>query len=317
VTRYIIKRILQAVPMLVVISIVCFALIEAAPFDAIDMIARPDMSAELVLALRAKAGLDQPAYIRFCNWLGRVFQGDLGYSIVTHQSVAFELKSRLPNTVLLILPSYTLALLISLVLGLIAGAKHGKLPDRLIDGICSVGMATPTFWVGMIFLYIFAYSLNIFPVLGLHTLGREADNYDMLRHLVLPWVTLMLAFLPDTTRYVRSSAIGEYDKDYVTVQRAFGAGEIEILFKHVLKNVMLPVITIVGMALPMLVTGAFVTESIFSLPGVGVYFLAAIKAFDYPVIMSVLLFSSTAVIVGNLLADICYCLVDPRIRQMD
>jgi peptide/nickel transport system permease protein len=291
-------------------------LIQLAPFDAIDMVTRPDMAPEVVQALKARYGLDQPAYIQFLSWVRRMFTGDLGYSIVNHQSVALGLVSRLPNTILLVLPSYTLAVILSIVLGLLSGMNQGGPLDRVVDSLCSIGMATPTFWIGMILLYIFAYALNLLPVLGMHTLGREASLQDLLRHMILPCTVLTTAFLPETIRYVRSAAITQNQENYVMVQRAFGSSRMQILFGHVMKNVLLPVITLVGMSLPMLVTGAFITESILSWPGVGVYFLTAIQGFDYPVIMVVLLFSSIMVIVGNLLADICYCLVDPRIKAM-
>jgi peptide/nickel transport system permease protein len=291
-------------------------LIQLAPFDAIDMIARPDMAPEVVQALRVRAGLDKSPAVQFISWLRRMVGGDLGYSLVNHQSVAQALAARLPNTVLLVLPSYTLAVFISIALGLLAGAHHNTKIDNIIDGICSVGMATPTFWIGMILLYVFAYALNLLPVLGMHTLGRENNFTDLIRHMVLPCTVLTTALIPETTRYVRSGAIGQYREDYVMVQQAFGSGKGAILLRHVMKNVLLPVITLVGMSLPMLVTGAFITESLFSWPGVGTYFFGAIQGFDYPVIMVVLLFSSTVVILGNLLADICYCLVDPRIKDM-
>ncbi|MDR1230154.1 MAG: ABC transporter permease [Spirochaetaceae bacterium] len=314
--RYIGKRIAQAVPIVFIVCVLCFALIQIAPFDAIDMLVRPDMPPEMVQALKARYGLDEPAHIQFLSWLGRMLSGDLGYSLVNHQSVAFGLMSRLPNTILLVLPSYTIAVALSVVLGLLAGMKRGGKLDRIVDTLCSVGMATPTFWIGMMLIYIFAYMLNLLPVLGMHTLGQEARFVDMLRHMILPCATLVSAFLPETTRYVRSAAISRYQENYVMVQRAFGSSEPQILFGHVMKNALLPVITLVGMSLPMLITGAFITESIFSWPGVGTYFLTAIQGLDYPVIMVVLLFSSIMVILGNLLADICYCLVDPRIKSV-
>ena len=314
--RYIVKRILQAVPLLLVISIICFALIQMAPFDVIDTIATPDMAPEVREALKVKYGLDQPAHIQYVNWLRRMATGNLGYSIVTHQSVAFDLAARLPNTVLLILPSYLLALAISIVLGLVAGSRRGGRADQIIDTLCSIGMATPTFWIAMMLLYVFGYKLKVFPILGMHTLGQDKSLQDLLMHLILPTVVLTLGDLPGTVRFVRSSTISQYTEDYVMVQKAFGSSRWAILFRHVVKNVLLPVITLVGMSLPRLVTGAFITESIFSWPGVGTYFITAIRSFDYPVIMSVMFFSSVMVILGNLLADICYCLVDPRIQTM-
>ena len=314
--RYIIRRILQAIPLLLVISIICFGLIQLAPFDVIDTIATPDMAVEVREALKVKYGLDQPGYIQYINWLKRMVTGDLGFSIVTHQSVAYDMAARLPNTIILILPGFCLALIISIVLGLVAGSRRGGRADKIIDTLCSIGMATPTFWIAMMLIYVFGYMLRIFPILGMHTLGQDNSLPDLIMHLILPTIVLTIADLPGTTRFVRSSTISQYTEDYVMVQKAFGAGRASILFKHVMKNVLLPIITLVGMSLPRLVTGAFITESIFSWPGIGTYFITAIRSFDYPVIMSVMFFSSVMVILGNLLADIAYCLVDPRIQSM-
>jgi len=311
--KYIAKRILQAVPIIFAITVVCFALIQAAPFDAIDMLTRPDMPVEMVAALKAHAGLDKSPIEQYFAWLVRVLHGDFGYSIVNHESVSATLAARLPNTIILVLPAYLLSLFLSIVLGLTAGANYSSPVDKLIDGICAVGMATPTFWVGMLLLYFFSYALNLLPVLGMYTMGQAETTGDLLRHLILPCTVLTLGFLPDNTRYIRSGTISQFREDYVMVQRAFGAGKAEILRRHVLKNVLLPVITLVGMSLPMLVTGAFITEALFSWPGVGTYFFTAIKGFDYPAVMAVLLMSSTMVITGNLLADILCCIVDPRI----
>ena len=154
------------------------------------------------------------------------------------------------------------------------------------------------------------------PILGMHNIGSESSGIDFLRHFIMPFAVLTFAFVPDQTRYVRSSTIGQLSQDYVMLQDAFGASRFEILFKHVLKNVVLPIITKMGMALPMLVTGAVITETVFGWPGVGPYFVTAIKGLDYPVIMAILLLSSTLVILGNLLSDILYCITDPRIKEM-
>lgn len=315
--RYTIKRILQAIPLLFVISVICFSLIQLAPFDVIDTFATPDMAPAEREALRARYGLDQPAAVQFVRWLGQLLSGNLGYSIVTHQSVSEGFLSRLPNTVLLILPSYTIAIAIAVVLGLLAGSKRGGRADKVIDTLCSIGMATPTFWIGMMLIYLLAYEWRLLPVLGMHTVGMEDDLGDLVQHMILPVTVLVIGNLPSTIRFVRSSAITQFSEDYVTVQKAFGASRVQVLFCHVMKNVLLPVITLVGMSLPSLVTGAFITESLFSWPGVGTYFLTAIQAFDYPVIMTVMFFSSVMVILGNLLADLAYGLVDPRIKSME
>ena len=202
------------------------------------------------------------------------------------------------------------------MLGLIAGSHKNKWADKLIDGICAIGIALPTFWVSMLLMYFLGYKLNVLPIVGMHTIGQENSLIDYFRHFLMPFIALFLSFLPDATRYVRSSTITQYSEDYVMVQQAFGASKAEIMFKHVCKNVLLPIITKLGMALPMLVTGAIITETIFGWPGVGPYFVKAIQGMDYPIVMVILVLSSTLVILGNLLSDILYCLTDPRIKDL-
>jgi peptide/nickel transport system permease protein len=314
--KYIFKRILQAVPLLFIISIICFTLIQLAPYDAVDAMTTPNMTKKTVELIKARYGLDQPAYMQYFYWVKGILSGEWGYSIVTHESITKDLTARIPNTILLVLPAYILALLFSIILGLIAGAKKGKLADKIIDGLSSFGIAIPSFWMAMILVFIFGHRLNIFPILGMHTIGNEESFSDLLNHMVLPCTVLMLSFMPELVRYVRSSTIGQLSEDYVMVQQAYGAHSTSILFRHVLRNVLLPIITIVGMSLPMLVTGAVVTETVFGWPGIGTYFVKAIQGFDYPVVMAIMLLSASLVILGNLVSDILYSIVDPRIKGM-
>ena len=295
--KYIIKRILAAIPMVLIITVICFALMNLAPYDAIDAMTTPNMSPETVALIKAKYGYDQPVYIQYIRWLDGLINGNFGYSIVTHQSISADLAIRIPNTIKLILPAYLLAYVFAIILGLVAGSHKNKWADKLIDGICAIGIALPTF-------------------VGMHTIGQENSLIDYFRHFLMPFIALFLSFLPDATRYVRSSTITQYSEDYVMVQQAFGASKAEIMFKHVCKNVLLPIITKLGMALPMLVTGAIITETIFGWPGVGPYFVKAIQGMDYPIVMVILVLSSTLVILGNLLSDILYCLTDPRIKDL-
>ena len=314
--KYIIKRILAAIPMVLIITILCFTLMNLAPYDAIDAMTTPSMSPETVALIKAKYGYDQPVYIQYIRWLDGMLNGNFGYSIVTHQSIAADLAVRIPNTIKLILPAYLLAYVMAIVLGLLAGSHKNKWVDKLIDGLSAVGIALPTFWVAMLFIYFLGYRLNVLPIVGMHTIGKEGSIVDFMQHYIMPFVVLFLSFLPDAVRYVRSSTITQYSEDYVMVQQAFGASKSEIMFKHVCKNVLLPIITKLGMALPMLVTGAIITETIFGWPGVGPYFVKAIQGMDYPIVMVVLVLSSTLVILGNLLSDILYCLTDPRIKDL-
>lgn len=312
--NFVIKRILQAVPLLLVITFLTFMLINLAPYDAIDALTTPNMKAEDIARLRAEHGLDDPIFVQYFRWLGRILKGDFGQSILTNTSISYDLAIRIPNTIKLILPAYLTAYFLAILLGLLAGSQIHKWPDKLIDGFCSIGIATPTFWFALIVMYILGYKLKLFPLMGMHTIGREDSFLDFLRHFIMPYIVLVIAFLPDLTRFVRASTISQFREDYVLVQRAFGAKKIEVLLRHVSKNVLLPLITKLGMALPMLVTGAVITETIFSWPGIGPYYVKAIESLDYPIIMSVLLLSATLVILGNLLSDILYGLADPRIK---
>lgn len=314
--KYIIKRILQAIPLILLISIICFILIQLAPYNAIDTMITPKMPQETVDIIKAKYGFDKPVYVQYLLWLKGIVSGQFGYSIITHESISNDLIARIPATIILVLPSYILALIISIILGLVSGSNKNKFIDKIIDGFCSIGIAIPSFWFAMIMIFIFGYKLSILPILGMSTIGVKGSVSDFLLHFIMPCTVLVIAYLPDLIRYVRSSTISQVSEDYVMVQKAFGASKKEILFKHVYKNVLLPIVTKSGMALPMLITGAMITETVFGWPGVGPYFVNAVRALDYPVIMAILLLSSSLVIIGNLISDILYCLIDPRIKGM-
>ena len=313
--RYILKRILQAVPLLLVISFIVFTLIHLAPYDAIDAQITSNMSQEEINILREQSGLNKPFLIQYVDWLGQILSGNFGYSLVTHNSVGEEILAKIPNTISLVLPAYVTALVIAIVLGLLAAANKGKWQDKLIDAVASLGIATPSFWIAMIFIYVLGYQLNLFPIIGMHTIGKEGDFGDFLSHFVMPYLTLTIVFFAELTRYVRSSALSQTNEEYVVVQQAFQATKTQVFTRHIIKNVLIPVITQVGMSLPMLVTGAIITETVFSWPGIGPYITQATRALDYPIIMAVMLLSATLVIVGNLISDILYSIVDPRIRR--
>ena len=313
--RYILKRILQAVPLLLVISFIVFTLIHLAPYDAIDAQITSNMSQEEINILREQSGLNKPFLIQYVDWLGQILSGNFGHSLVTHNSVGEEILAKIPNTISLVLPAYITALIIAIVLGLLAAANKGKWQDKFIDAVASLGIATPSFWIAMIFIYVLGYQLNLFPIIGMHTIGKEGDFGDFLSHFVMPYLTLTIVFFAELTRYVRSSALSQTNEEYVVVQQAFQATKTQVFTRHIIKNVLIPVITQVGMSLPMLVTGAIITETVFSWPGIGPYITQATRALDYPIIMAVMLLSATLVIVGNLISDILYSIVDPRIRR--
>lgn len=314
--KYILKRILTAIPMVLLITVLGFCLMHFAPYDAIDAMTNPRMSQQTIDLIKAKYGYDQPLFIQYFRWLDGLINGNFGYSIVTKQSIAADLAVRIPNTIKLVLPSYGTAYILAVILGLIAGSHKNKAADKLIDGFSSIGIAVPSFWFSMLMIFILGYKLKLLPFVGMNSVGMEASFADFMRHYIMPYTTLVFTFLPANIKFVRSSTLTQFSEDYVLVQQAFGASKREIMFKHVCKNVLLPIITRLGMALPLLVTGAIITETVFGWPGVGPYFIKAIQGLDYPIVMIVLVLSSTLVILGNLLSDILYCIIDPRIREM-
>lgn len=314
--KYILKRILQAIPLLILITIICFTLINLAPYDAVDAVINDQMTQEEIDAKREQYGLNDSLPVQYIRWVQNICKGEFGNSLISGTSIRHDLVARIPATVKLALPSYASAYLLAIVLGLIAGSHKNKWADKLIDGFCSVGIAVPRFWLAMMMLYLFGYKWELFPLWGMHTIGREDDLLDYLSHFAMPYVVMTVGMVPALTRFVRGSTITQLKEDYVMVQQAFGAKKVEILFKHVCKNVLTPLITQLGMSLPNLVTGAVVVESIFAWPGIGSYFVNATSAMDYPIIMAILLMSGTLVILGNLLSDVLYCLVDPRIKSM-
>ena len=311
--KYLIKRLLQAVPLLLLITILCFVLIDLAPYDAMDAKVTDKMTPAMIEQMREEAGLNDPLPIQYLRWLKNLLKGDLGQSLINKTNIATDLKEKIPNTIKLVLPSYVTAFLLAIGLGLLAGRYKNTWVDKLINSLASIGLAVPTFFVALLFIYYFGLKLDLFPVMGMNSLGEDSFE-DFLHHLVMPYSVLVIGFLPDLVRYVRSSTITQFDEDYVTVQKAFGSSAHTILLRHVSKNVLLPMITKLGMALPMLVTGAVITETVFAWPGIGVYFTTAIRNLDYPIVMAVLVLSGTLVILGNLISDILCALIDPRIR---
>ncbi|MGM0237555.1 ABC transporter permease [Enterococcus sp. AZ103] len=312
--KYIVKRLLYAIPLVLLVTILTFILIQLAPYDAVDSSVTPNMSAETIAMIRQQKGLDQPAIVQYFYWLKNIFHWDFGYSLVGHQSIGESLLQKIPNTIVLVLPSYVTALILACILGIFAGDRSDKFSGKLIEKLAGIGIATPTFWLAMLLIYFFGYHLNLLPIIGMRTIGVENDLLDFLKHFILPYITLVFAFTPELIRYIRSATMRQLEAEYVLVQRAFGASKKEILIKHVFKNIMTPIAIQIGIFFPTMITGAIITESIYSWPGVGNFFLTAAKALDYPIIMAIVLLSSVMVIIGNLVADVLVILIDPRIR---
>jgi len=307
------RRLLQSIPMLLFISIVCFALIKFAPGDPVQSFVTPNMKPEDVERMRHSLGLDQPNYVQYFLWLKHLLTGDFGYSLVNNRPVLEQIVTRLPATVGLMGASLVIAVILAIPLGMIAALNRNRFVDKLLNLISYVGISIPTFWLSILLIYVFAVQLHLLPSMGMRTIGQDSF-LDIVKHAVLPCIVLSFSFLSVYIRYVRSNTIGQLKEDYVQIQYAFGSSKLRILFRHVMKNVLLPIITLLGMSFGDLITGAIITETVFSWPGLGSLGVTAAFGFDYPIIMGITMFSSLMLIVGNLLADILYSVVDPRIK---
>jgi peptide/nickel transport system permease protein len=307
------RRLLQTLPMLFFVSVACFVMIKLAPGDPVLSFVTPNMHAEDIERIRHNLGLDKPGYVQYLLWIKECLSGNLGYSLINHQPVLGLILERLPATAGLMGISIGLAVLLAIPLGLLAGANRNRWIDKLINLFSYIGISVPLFWLAILLMYFFSIKLHWLPSMGMRTIGTNSF-IDVIKHGILPCVVLAFGFLAVYVRYIRSSTIGQLKEDYVQIQYAFGSKKSVILFRHVLKHVLLPVITLLGMSMADLVAGAIVTETVFSWPGIGSLGMTAVRGMDYPVIMGITLFSSVMLIAGNLAADILYGIADPRIK---
>lgn len=317
---YIFNRLLSAIPLLLGITFLSFLMMHLAPGDPTLMYLDPNVSAQDLDQVKKNLGLDQPLLMQYFYWLKELGQGNLGYSYVTGKPVVEAILERLPATLILSIASLILILLITFPLGIICGYKKDTWVDDSITIFSFLGLSIPTFWLGLIFILIFSLQLNIFPTSGfLDPLLSDASFFkkasNIAYHMVLPLGTIIIGGIAGLIRYNRFSMIRILAQDYITSARARGLKESRILFKHALKNAMLPIITILGLDLPSLISGSFIIEYIFSWPGMGQLGVQAVFQRDYPILMATILFSSILIILGNLLADIGYAYVDPRISK--
>ncbi|GAA0121274.1 ABC transporter permease [Clostridium faecium] len=313
--KHVTKRVLEAIPMLLFISFISYILMNLAPGDPAQGFRTPQMSEEQVAMIRASLGLDKPVVVRYFYWLKNTLRGNLGYSLITHQPVATEILSRLPATLGLMGASMILSILISIPLGMYTAFNKNKFVDNVFTALSYIGISIPSFWFSMILITIFSLKLRLLPSVGMRTIG--VDSFlDILKHGILPTIVLSLPNSAVLTRYVRSATIGELQEDYIITAMAKGVSKKQVLFKHVMKNSLIPIITILGMSLPSLVSGAFITETVFGWPGMGRLGINSIFSMDYPIIMAITMMTSIMVILGNLIADLLYIVVDPRIKAV-
>ncbi len=316
--RYVIRRLLQAIPLLLLVSIFMFLLIHALPGGPEQVIFNPHLTPAGRAALRARFGLDDPLAVQYLKWLKNMITGDFGSSFATNQPVSQILSERFPATVELFGLAFALALVFAILLGIISAIRQNTITDYILTTVSYFGIAMPAFLLGIFLQDIFAVQLHLLPVSGTSTSGMTFDPFnsflDGFLHIILPMLTLSILFVAGWSRYMRSSMIEVVKQDYIRTARAKGVNMTSILLGHALRNAVIPLITVVAIDFGAVAGGAVLTEGIFAWPGMGSLFLGSLDSRDYPVLLAVLVLSAILVIAFNLIADILYAVMDPRIR---
>ena len=318
--RYIIRRLFQAVPIVLAIIVLNFFLLNMAEGDAVDVLAGEAGSAtpEYMAELRAKFGLDQPLPVQLLVYLKNIMSLDLGYSFRHDMPVSVLIVDRFWPTLLLMVSTIILAVLFGILLGLLAAINLNTWKDAVISVFALITYATPLFWVGLMMIVVFSINLRWFPTSGMENIAAFYEGFDRFvdisRHLVLPTITLSLFYLALYTRLMRASMLEQYGQDYVVTARAKGLPERRITFGHVLRNALLPVVTMAGVQVGALIGGSVIVESVFAWPGLGMLAFESLFARDLNLLLGIFLISSVLVVVVNLIVDVIYCFLDPRIE---
>lgn len=315
-SRYLIRRLAIAIPSLIGISAVLFAILALAPGDPFsEMATNPDIPPSVAAALRVKFGLDDPLPIRYLHWLTAMLHGDWGFSFVSRINVATLILQRLPTTLFVIGSSQVLALCVALPVGVYAATRPYSLFDQIANTLAFIGFSLPTFFTGLLFILLFSIELHWLPFVYRADLGVGGWQWywQEFRQAVMPVAVLGLFQGASWTRYVRAAVLDVIRLDYVTTARAKGLAERVVILKHVVRNALTPIVTLVALQMPIVFGGAIVTEQIFRVPGIGSLLISAIQANDTPVIMAVTFIFACLVILFNLIADLLYGWLDPRI----
>ncbi len=313
--KYILKRLLIAVPTFLGITLLSYVLSSLAPGSPLDaLLADPKITAVELERRRVELGLDQSVLVQYFHWLMQLLQGNLGYSFGSNRLPVAELiLERLKPTLLLASCSFGLSILTAIPLGVFAASKPNSLRDYLSSGISFLLVGTPNFFAGLALIYIFGVVFKLLPTGGMYDSSGARTTADLLKHMVMPMLVLSFQQIGSWIRYMRSSMVEVFQEDYLRTARAKGLRPFAVIRKHAFKNSLLPVITVIGMSIPGLVGGAVVTEQVFSWPGVGSLMIQSIAARDYPVIMGITVLVATVVLIVNLITDIIYGVLDPRI----
>ncbi len=320
--RYVVKRLISMVPLLLGITIVCFVVMHLAPGSPTDMETQmnPRASADYRERLNAMYDLDKPLYQQYLSWVGKIAVLDLGKSFSPdRRPVARKIIERLPITILINALSMLMIFAIAIPIGVLSAVHKDSLFDKITGVFVFVGFAIPTFWLALLLMILFGIDLGWLPISGIRSLNYDylppgMVFLDVVKHLILPVTLSAFGGLAGLSRYMRSNMLEVIRQDYIMTARAKGLSERKVIYKHALRNALLPVITILGLSVPGLIGGSVIFESIFAIPGMGQLFYMSVMARDYPVVMGILLIGAVLTLLGNLIADVSYALADPRIR---
>lgn len=302
--KYSATRILTAVPVLISVAFLTFIMLNVVPGDPVTLMMREHVKPDVIENIREKMHLDDPVMVRFVRYLADAAKGDFGISYKLNRSVSELIKTAFPNTLRLAFAGAVVSWVIGIPAGVLSALKKNSLTDRLFMGFALCGVSVPVFWIGLIMQYMFSYKLNLLPVSG----------FTSLSHLIMPAVVLGWNSAGTIARLTRSSLLEIMKNDYIRTARAKGVREIGVVWGHALKNSLLPVVTVMAIQLAGLLSGAVITESIFGIPGIGRLSVNAIQNRDMPLLQGTVIFTTAIIILGNLLADILYSFLDPRIR---
>jgi peptide/nickel transport system permease protein len=313
---FLVRRIAQAVVVVLLVTVITFILLRAIPGNVAVAILGPSgfRNPALLAAFNREYGFDQPWFDQYLMWLGHLLHGNLGFSWTLDQSVSSELGQHLPKTIVLVGLSIILALVVAVPVGLWQAAQRNRLVDYAFTGFSFLFYAAPSFFVGTVLILVFSVKLHIFGPEGPQG-GLVSDLTDW-RDMTLPVVTLALITMALFSRYMRSAVLDNISQDYVRTARAKGASQRRVLWRHVLRNSLIPIATLLGLSLPAILGGALITESVFNYPGMGYMFFKAAQQQDYPTLLGFIIVVAIAVVVGSLLADIAYAILDPRVRYI-
>lgn len=309
---YILRRLAATIPVMLVVAVFVFLMLRLTPADPAAIIAGDNATAEQVAQIRSKLGLDQPILTQFFIWIGNILSGNLGESFFFKKTVSELMLERFEPTLSLAFVTIVIAVLVAIPLGVLAAYKHGSWIDRLVMGFSVLGFSVPVFVVGYLLIYLFSIKLGWLPVQGYQRLSAGAGGW--FERLILPAMTLSVIYIALIARMTRTSVLEVLSEDYIRTARAKGQIEFKVLFRHALRNAAVPIVTVVGLGVALLIGGVVVTESVFTIPGLGRLTVDAVLARDYPVIQAVILLFSLIYVMINLLVDLTYTLFDPRIR---